>query len=87
MVPDAAGVVTATLDGGAAGAAAGAAAAGAVSCAATGTAHPPRIVPTKSIAPVRLPIIFVPEITRSRLLIEFSRANPAGRFSALPQPS
>ena len=42
----------------------------AVSWAKTGAAKPPRIVPTMSIAPVRLPIdLVLLEITRPRLLL------------------
>ena len=62
--------------------------AGAVLAPHSGADQPPRIVPTKSIAPARLPITFVPEITRPRLFTEWQPLHtvPAVCMSALPQP-
>src|SRR4051812_41989992 len=58
------------VDGGAAGAGCAADGAGAaVSCAKRGADQPPRIVPTRSTAPVRRVIALLVETTRSRPLL------------------
>jgi hypothetical protein len=50
-----------------------------VSWASTGVAQPPRIVPTRSTAPIRLAIAFLLETTRFRPLLKA----PASRYATL----
>ena len=62
---------------------------GGVACASSGAAQPPRMVPTRSSAPVRRLIIFDLEITRPRLLCEWCSGalRRQAPVTALPQPS